>query len=54
VIARREALIRRLAADRIRELRDDGVTLGYVARIYQVEPDLLESVFAELVEGRLS
>jgi hypothetical protein len=47
-VERREALVRRLAADRIRELRDDGVTMAYVARMYEVEPELLERVFAEL------
>jgi hypothetical protein len=50
--ARRDALIRRLAADRIRELRDDGLTLGYLARMYDTEPALLEQLFAELPRSR--
>jgi hypothetical protein len=45
----REELIRRLAADRLRDLRDDGVTRGYVARMYGVEPELMESVASELL-----
>jgi hypothetical protein len=47
-----EALIRRLAADHLRELRDDGVTLGYVARMYGVEPALVERLHSELVPTR--
>lgn len=48
----RDDLIRRLAADRLRELRDDGVTRGYVARMYGVDPELLESVARELLPPR--
>jgi hypothetical protein len=48
-----EALIRRLAADRLRDLRDDGVTTAYVARMYGVEPALMERLQAELVPSRL-
>src|SRR5688500_16726160 len=33
----RARLLRRLAADRLRDLRDDGVTVGYMARMYGVE-----------------
>jgi hypothetical protein len=47
-----ELLIRRLAADHLRELRDDGVTLGYVARMYGVDPALIERLQAELVPTR--
>jgi hypothetical protein len=47
-----EALIRRLAADRLRDLRDDGVTLAYVARMYGVEAALLERLQSELVPTR--
>jgi len=50
--AAREALVRRLAADRLRDLRDDGVTLAYVARMYEVDPELLEWVQSELVPTR--
>jgi hypothetical protein len=44
----RASLLRRLACDRLRDLRDDGVTHGYVARIYGVERALLDEVMAEL------
>ncbi|HEX6751503.1 MAG TPA: hypothetical protein VF092_29695 [Longimicrobium sp.] len=47
-----EALIRRLAADRLRDLRDDGVTLAYVARMYGVDAALMERLQAELVPTR--
>jgi hypothetical protein len=47
-----EALIRRLAADRLRDLRDDGVTLAYVARMYGVEAALIERMQGELVPSR--
>jgi hypothetical protein len=47
-----ETLIRRLAADHLRELRDDGVTLGYVARMYGVEPALIERLQGELIPTR--
>ena len=47
-----EALIRRMAADRLRDLRDDGVTLGYVARMYGVEAALLERLQSELIPTR--
>lgn len=45
-------LIRRLAADRLRDLADDGVTLGYVARMYDVAPDHLERLRDELIPSR--
>lgn len=44
----RERLLRQLAADRLRDLRDDGVTLAYVARMYGVEPAFLEEATADL------
>jgi hypothetical protein len=46
---RRERLVQRLAADRLRDLRDDGVTTAYMARMYGVEPELIERLQAELV-----
>ena len=49
----RERLIRRLAADRLRDLRDDGVTVAYVARMYDVEPGAIEHLLAELGPSRL-
>ena len=50
--ARREALIHRLAADRLRDLRDDGVTMAYVARMYDVDRALLDSLLDQLVPTR--
>jgi len=50
--ASRELLLRRLAADRLRDLRDDGLTLAYVAKMYGVEPDEMEAVEAELLPSR--
>lgn len=47
-----ECLIRRLAADHLRELRDDGVTLDYVARMYGVSPERMEILFHELFPSR--
>ena len=48
----RDALVRRLAADRLRDLRDDGLTMGYVARMYDVDAAELESLAAELIPSR--
>jgi hypothetical protein len=47
----RARLLRRLAADRLRDLRDDGVTLAYVARMYGVDPDLMEEMASTLGSG---
>lgn len=47
----RARLVRRLAADRLRELRDDGVTLAYVARMYGVEPEVMEEMAHTLGSG---
>ncbi|HEX8394279.1 MAG TPA: hypothetical protein VF665_18185 [Longimicrobium sp.] len=41
-------LIRRLAGDRLRELRDDGVTPSYIARIYGVELSVIEDTMQSL------
>lgn len=46
--AARAALLRRLAADRLRDLRDDGVTTGYVARMYGIDRAVLDELMAEL------
>jgi hypothetical protein len=46
--AARAALLRRLAADRLRDLRDDGVTVGYVARMYGVDREAMEEIMAVL------
>jgi|GEM_PF-2493171 len=48
----REDLVRRMAADRLRDLRDDGVTLAYVARMYGVDPETLERLSADLLPRR--
>ena len=50
--ANRELLMRRLAADRLRDLRDDGLTMAYMARMYGVEPDEMEALAAELLPSR--
>jgi hypothetical protein len=47
----RDKLVRRLAADRLRDLRDDGVTLSYIARMYGVETGLMEEMIGELGLG---
>ena len=47
-----EQIIRRLAADRLRDLADDGVTLSYVARMYDITPDQLERLRDELIPSR--
>lgn len=44
-----DPLVRRLAADHLRELRDDGVTFDYIARMYGVSPERMEILFGELV-----
>ncbi|MEW5930769.1 MAG: hypothetical protein AB1941_25185 [Gemmatimonadota bacterium] len=44
-----ERLLRRLAADRPRELRDDGMTTDCVARIYGVSPERMEILYRELL-----
>jgi hypothetical protein len=47
-----EVLIRRLAADRLRDLADDGVTLSYIARMYDVEPGQMERLQGDLLPVR--
>lgn len=49
--AERARLLRRLASDRLRDLRDDGVTVGYMARMYGVEQGLMEEVLNALGLG---
>jgi hypothetical protein len=48
----REQLIRRLAADRLRDLRDDGLTLAYAARMYDVDAAEMEALEADLLPWR--
>lgn len=45
----REAVIRRLAADRLRDLRDDGLTLAYAARMYGIDAGEMAALEAELL-----
>lgn len=45
----RETVLRKLAADRLRDLRDDGLTLAYVARMYGVDAREMEQISTELV-----
>lgn len=47
----RGRLLRRLAADRLRELRDDGVTISYMARMYGVEQGQMEEMVTALGLG---
>lgn len=47
----RARLLRRLASDRLRDLRDDGVTVGYMARMYGVEQGLMEEMINALGLG---
>lgn len=44
-----ERLVRRLAADHLRELRDDGLTVDYVARMYGVSAERMEILYRELL-----
>lgn len=46
--AEQARLLRRLATDRLRELRDDGVTPGYIARMYGVELGVMEETMQSL------
>lgn len=47
----RERLVRRLAADRVRDLRDEGVTVAYMARMYDVDAADFQEVIASLGGG---
>ena len=49
--AERARLLRRLAADHLRDLRDDGVTVGYMARMYDVEQGTMEEMIGDLGLG---
>jgi hypothetical protein len=42
-----DRLIRRLASDRVRDLRDEGVTVGYIARMYDVTTGAMEKLIRE-------
>jgi hypothetical protein len=47
----RARLLRRLACDRLRDLRDDGVTVAYMARMYDVEQGMMEEMISALGHG---
>jgi nucleotidyltransferase/DNA polymerase involved in DNA repair len=49
--AARATLLRRLACDLLRDLRDDGVTVGYMARMYGVEQGMMEEMMNALGLG---
>lgn len=50
--AEREALLRILALDRLRDLHDDGVTTEYVGRMYGVSGDYMQELEADLRRDR--
>lgn len=50
--AEREALVRVLALDRLRDLHDDGVTTEYVGRMYGVSGEYLQVLEADLRRDR--
>lgn len=50
--AERDALVRVLALDRLRELHDDGVTTDYMARMYGVSGDYIEQLESDLRRDR--
>jgi hypothetical protein len=41
-------LIGQLAADRLRDLRDDGVSTAYIARMYGVEPSTIQEMMSTI------
>lgn len=50
--AEKEALLRVLALDRLRDLHDDGVTTEYVGRMYGVSGDYMQDLEADLRRDR--
>jgi hypothetical protein len=50
--AERDALVRVLALDRLRDLHDDGVTTEYVGRMYGVPGEYLEALEEDLRRDR--
>lgn len=44
----RTRLLARLAADRLRDLRDDGVSVGYIARMYGVESSEIQDLMSSI------
>jgi len=41
-------LISQLAADRLRDLRDDGVSTAYIARMYGVDPSTIQEMMSTI------
>ena len=41
-------LIGQLAADRLRDLRDDGVSTAYIARMYGVDPSTIQEMMSTI------
>jgi hypothetical protein len=51
-LSAREAVIRRLAGDRLRDLRDDGLTGAYIAGMYGLDAQEMEAITRELLPSR--
>jgi DNA invertase Pin-like site-specific DNA recombinase len=47
-IEARTRLIGQLAADRLRDLRDDGVSTAYIARMYGVGPSTIQEMMSTI------
>ncbi|HEX8317846.1 hypothetical protein [Longimicrobium sp.] len=41
-------LISQLAADRLRDLRDDGVSTAYIAQMYGVDPSTIQEMMSTI------
>lgn len=50
--AERDALVRVLALDRLRELHDDGVTTDYMGRMYGVSGEYMAELESDLRRDR--
>ncbi|MBW3656263.1 MAG: hypothetical protein KY444_09150 [Gemmatimonadetes bacterium] len=51
-IEARTRLISQLAADRLRDLRDDGVSTAYIARMYGVDPSMIQEMMSTITGTR--
>jgi hypothetical protein len=47
-----DSVILRLAADRLRDLRDEGLTAACIGRMYGLESEELEAIAARLLPSR--
>ena len=47
-IEARSRLIAQLAADRLRDLRDDGVSMAYIARMYGVDASTIQAMMSAI------